>query len=176
MPHPRPTTRPPARSAPPRTVLLLGAAALTAAVPVTVSAAPAHAAVTSTSAAAQAPATVFLPPGARALRPGEQCPRFALCLWRDYGRSGPGYALRTLPLLRPRLYRLSDLPMASPLGNARNNVSSWLNNSCSPVRLHDRDAGHWTRTLRPGQALEEPYAFNDTVDEVRILLPTTRHC
>ncbi|TMR92373.1 peptidase inhibitor family I36 protein [Nonomuraea basaltis] len=128
--------------------LLTGMAALTAVgtLALPAAAAPAHA----------------LPPGVIQLGPSEPCPPATLCLYRDYGRSGPAYGIGA-----GYSVDLNDLPMPGGLGDssAANNISSWVNNAQGLAVLIDRKSGQ-ARPLFPGQPIEEPPPYNDTVDEV----------
>ena len=105
-----------------------------------------------------------LPAGVVRLGDGEQCPAKTLCLYRDYGRSGPAYGVgagHTVDLTR--------LPIAGGAAgrpNAANNISSWVNNTDHKAKLINVDTPGLIRTLKPGRSLEEPAATNDTVDTV----------
>ncbi|WP_018654503.1 peptidase inhibitor family I36 protein [Actinomadura flavalba] len=108
---------------------------------------------------ATATAPGVLPPGITALPDSAPCPANRLCLYRDYGRRGPAYAIPA-----GRWTNLSNLPMATGNGTAADNVSSWHNTTrATAVLANAPDDG---RLLPRGTALEEPAASNDTVDHV----------
>lgn len=98
-----------------------------------------------------------LPPGVVKLNDGEPCPPVTLCLYRDYGRKGPAYGIGA-----GYDVELKDLPI--PGGSMAKNVSSWVNNTHGVAFLIA--FGRPTRPLPPGQSLEEPPNFNDSVDVV----------
>lgn len=138
----------------------VGVAAVAAAVVIPAGTAAADPSVSDTAAAADSRA--YLPPGVHRLRDGQECPAYLLCLYRDYGNSGPAYGIE------PRhVAKLRHLPMPGGVnGNvAANEVSSWVNNTPFPVLLvdEDEDVG---RPLGPGESLQEPARYNDTVDLV----------
>ncbi|MEV4071205.1 peptidase inhibitor family I36 protein [Nonomuraea fuscirosea] len=102
-----------------------------------------------------------LPPGVIQLGDGEPCPPGTLCLYRDYGFSGPAYGIGA-----GYVVDLHWLPMPGSGGpTAADNVSSWANRTAGVAVLVDAQSGH-TRPLFPGQHLEEPLPLNDTVDRV----------
>lgn len=117
---------------------------------------PSHAA---TPAAAKTQAA--LPPGVIPIGYSEPCPYRSLCLYRDYGFNGPGYAIAEG--YRVNLY---DLPLPGGVGGptAANNASSWVNRTELTAVLLDE--GGPVQTLDPHTALEEPPPLNDTVDYV----------
>ncbi|GAA4239761.1 hypothetical protein GCM10022254_61370 [Actinomadura meridiana] len=102
---------------------------------------------------------VALPPGVVQLRDSEVCPMNSLCLYRDYGRRGPAYAVGA-----GYSVSLKDLPVGA--GTAANNVSSWVNNTNSMAVLVDEQAAQ-ARGLGAHVSLEEPAASNDTVDLIQ---------
>jgi hypothetical protein len=105
-----------------------------------------------------------LPPGVVKLADGEQCPMKTLCLYRDYGRTGPAYGIGAgYPV------DLSKLPITGGVAgrpSAANNVSSWVNNTAAKAKLINTELPKHTRTLRAGRSLEEVAVNNDTVDTV----------
>lgn len=114
------------------------------------------------NAVATGPRAAYLPPGVVRLRDSQPCPEYLLCLYRDYGNSGPAYGIE------PRHgVNLRHLPMPGGVhGNtAADEVSSWVNNTPFPVLLVDEDEDV-VRPLHPRQSLQEPAEFNDTVDLV----------
>ena len=139
------TTRTPRALA--RAVLAAAAAATALLLPLT---GPVHA----------AEARAALPPGVVQLGDGEPCPPATLCLYRDYGNTGPAYGIGA-----GYNVNLNDLPMSGgAAGTAADNVSSWVNNTGSVGLLIDEDGP--SRPLFPGQQLQEPPEYNDTVDLV----------
>ncbi|WP_019629788.1 peptidase inhibitor family I36 protein [Actinomadura atramentaria] len=109
-------------------------------------------------AAASASPARPLPHGVVRLADSRPCPRAVLCLYRDYGRSGPAYAVRPgYPV------ELSRLPMSGR--TAANNVSSWVNNTRWRVVLVDTDR-HTAHVVGPRSGYEEPWSNNDTEDLV----------
>ncbi|MGJ6960799.1 peptidase inhibitor family I36 protein [Streptosporangium sp. G11] len=118
------------------------------------------------AAAASAPAAErrapALPPRVVQLEANVECPFNSLCLYRDYGFSGPGYSI---PAGYPT--DLEDVPMPGGVGGsstAANNVSSWLNNTGYYVQLIDYAGSD--RTLPPYHSLEESLETNDSVDAI----------
>ncbi|MEU5208513.1 peptidase inhibitor family I36 protein [Streptomyces sp. NPDC020742] len=133
------------------------AAAAVAALVLPLGSAPAQA---SAAPAAQRSAAA-LPPGVVMLLDGAPCPPGTLCLYRDYGRSGPAYGIGA-----GYQVDLRALPMFGSGGpSAANNVSSWVNHTGGVALLIDTD-GQRIRPLLPGQPLEEPPFTNDSVDIV----------
>ncbi|MBG0822921.1 peptidase inhibitor family I36 protein [Planomonospora sp. ID91781] len=128
-----------------RTAAVLAAAAATALLPFT---APALA-----DQSADA-----LPAGVVKLSDGETCPTATLCLYRDYGRSGPAYGIGA-----GYTVDLSELPMG--VRTAADNISSWVNQTQHTAVLVDRDNSR-TRPLASSQSMEEPMGSNDSVDEI----------
>ncbi|MEU8358924.1 peptidase inhibitor family I36 protein [Nonomuraea sp. NPDC048882] len=111
--------------------------------------------------AAPPAAAAPLPPGVIQLGDGEPCPPGTLCLYRDYGFSGPAYGIGAGYAIDLRW-----LPMPGHGGpTAADNVSSWVNRTAGVAVLIDEQSGR-TRPLFPGQHLEEPVLLNDTVDRV----------
>jgi hypothetical protein len=104
----------------------------------------------------------LLPPGVIKLNDSEPCPPATLCLYRDYGFSGPAYGIGA-----GYTVHLEALPMEGGVHGptAANEVSSWVNNTGSVAVLVDTD-DEVTRPLFPGQRLQEPPPFNDTVNLV----------
>lgn len=128
------------------------------------------------AAAPAAPATTAAPADARELPEGVvtladgPCPADMLCLYRDIHRGFPAYAIR-----EGHDVDLRRLPMKGFMSDtAEDNVSSWVNNTGTQVRLVD-DEARSVRKLDPHGALEErvrkPDATNDTVDRIRWRLP-----
>jgi hypothetical protein len=99
-----------------------------------------------------------LPAGVIKLSDGETCPTATLCLYRDYGRSGPAYGIGA-----GYTVDLSELPMG--VRTAANNISSWANQTQHTAVLVDHDDSR-TRPLTSGQSMEEPMGNNDSVDEI----------
>jgi hypothetical protein len=105
------------------------------------------------------PAAAALPPGVSQLQDSQVCPMASLCLYRDYNRQGPAYAVGA-----GYSVTLRDLPMGNQ--TAANNVSSWVNNTGSMAVLVDEGAAQ-ARSLDARQSLEESPASNDTVDLIQ---------
>ncbi|GAA3790780.1 hypothetical protein GCM10022226_07250 [Sphaerisporangium flaviroseum] len=105
-----------------------------------------------------------LPAGVVKLGDGEQCPTKTLCVYRDYGRSGPAYGIGA-----GYHVDLNKLPITGGVAgrpSEANNVSSWVNNTGSKAKLINIDTPGLIRSLKPGRSLEEPTVTNDTVDTV----------
>ncbi|MFF3438923.1 peptidase inhibitor family I36 protein [Streptosporangium sp. NPDC002721] len=112
------------------------------------------------SAPAAEPRLPAPPPRVVQLDDNVECAFNSLCLYRDYGFSGPGYSV---PAGYPT--DLSEVPMpGTPTSTAANNVSSWINNTGYSVRLIDHSGTD--RILPPYHSLEESLETNDTVDAV----------
>ena len=105
---------------------------------------------------------VILPPGVIRLNDGEVCPPSTLCLYRDYGNSGPAYGIGA-----GYVVNLGMLPMPGGVGGptAANNVSSWVNNTGFSAFLVDADQS-LVRSFYPQQSMAEPIGTNDSVDVV----------
>ncbi|MEV7964873.1 peptidase inhibitor family I36 protein [Sphaerisporangium sp. NPDC088356] len=143
-----------------RVVFYLGAAAAAAVTAFSLPAATAMAATVDDTPVADS----GLPSGVVKLTDSEQCPTKTLCLYRDYGRSGPAYGVGA-----GHPVDLNKLPVAGGVAgrpSAANNVSSWVNNTDHKAKLINIDPPGLTRTLKAGRSLEEPAATNDTVDKI----------